>query len=67
MPQPAARIRIASRDHDPRLPAIQRTAARVPAATLAELPGCRHLETFLRIDLTLPVVLPFLASCTAGQ
>jgi pimeloyl-ACP methyl ester carboxylesterase len=48
-------------DRDPRLPAIQRTAARVPHATLVQLPDCGHLETFARSDLTLPLVLPFLS------
>jgi pimeloyl-ACP methyl ester carboxylesterase len=47
-------------DRDPNLPAIQRTAAQIPGATLVELPGCGHLDAFLRVDLTLPVVRPFL-------
>lgn len=50
-------------DRDPRLPAIRRTAARIPDATLAELPDCGHLDSFSRIDLTLPIVRPFLARC----
>jgi pimeloyl-ACP methyl ester carboxylesterase len=50
-------------DHDPRLPAIRRTAARIPGAALAELPGCGHLDAFSRVDLTLPIVGPFLARC----
>jgi pimeloyl-ACP methyl ester carboxylesterase len=49
-------------DGDPQLPAIRRTAAHRPAATLIELPGCGHLDTFTRADLTLPLVLPFLAT-----
>ncbi|WP_131737404.1 alpha/beta fold hydrolase [Actinomadura roseirufa] len=48
--------------NDPRLPAIRRTAARVPGAVLAELPGCGHLDTFLRTDLTLPLARPFLSA-----
>ncbi|KJY40413.1 hypothetical protein VR46_27820 [Streptomyces sp. NRRL S-444] len=47
-------------DRDPRLPAIRETADRICSATLAELPGCGHLDTFLRTDLTLPVVRAFL-------
>jgi pimeloyl-ACP methyl ester carboxylesterase len=47
-------------DRDRRSPAIRRTAEAVPGATLAELPGCSHLDAFLRLDLTLPVVRPFL-------
>jgi pimeloyl-ACP methyl ester carboxylesterase len=48
-------------DEDPRLHSIRRTAAEIPAATLAELPGCGHLDAFLRTDLTLPSVRHFLA------
>lgn len=51
-------------DRDPRLPAIRHTATQTPNATLVELPACGHLDAFLRIDLTLPVVQPFLADCT---
>lgn len=47
-------------DRDRRLPAIRRTAEAVPSASPAELPGCSHLDAFLRLDLTLPVVRPFL-------
>ncbi|QKG26743.1 alpha/beta fold hydrolase [Actinomadura verrucosospora] len=47
-------------DGDHRLPAIRRTAEAVPKASLLELPGCGHLDAFLRLDLTLPVVRPFL-------
>lgn len=54
-------------DSDPRLAAIRRTADQIPAATLAELPGCGHLDTFIRADLTLPHVLPFLSNCTAER
>lgn len=50
-------------ERDPQRAAIQRTASRIPTAALAELPGCGHLDAFLRIDLTLPLVLPFLAAC----
>ncbi len=48
-------------DRDPQLAAIRKTAARIPNATLAELPGCGHLDAFLRTDLTLPIVQPFLS------
>jgi pimeloyl-ACP methyl ester carboxylesterase len=47
-------------DRDDRLPEIRRTAEVAPGASLAELPGCGHLDAFLRLDLTLPVVRPFL-------
>ncbi|TDD79215.1 alpha/beta fold hydrolase [Actinomadura darangshiensis] len=50
-------------DHDPQRAAIQRTAAQIPSATLVELPDCGHLDAFLRTDLTLPVVRPFLDRC----
>jgi hypothetical protein len=32
---------------------------------LAELPGCGHLDGFLRSDLTLPLTVPFLGKCSA--
>jgi pimeloyl-ACP methyl ester carboxylesterase len=51
-------------DRDPRLAAIRRTAAQIPSATLIELPDCGHLDTFVRNDLTLPLVLPFLSNHT---
>ena len=54
-------------DRDPRLPAIRETADRVRSATLAELPGCGHLDTFLRTDLTLPVVRAFLSGQKAPR
>ncbi|MEU6749408.1 alpha/beta fold hydrolase [Spirillospora sp. NPDC046719] len=47
-------------DRDRRLPGIRRTAEAVPDASLVELPGCSHMDAFLRLDLTLPVVRPFL-------
>lgn len=47
-------------DRDPQLPAIQRTAARIRGARLAELADCGHFDTFARSNLTLPVVRPFL-------
>ena len=47
-------------DRDPRLPAIRETADRIRSATFAELPSCGHLGTFLRTDLTLPLVRAFL-------
>ena len=59
-----ARIRVPtlvlSGDQDPGLVDLRATAGRIPGARLAELPGCGHLETFTRSDLTLPLVLPFL-------
>ncbi|MET9793676.1 alpha/beta fold hydrolase [Streptomyces canus] len=53
-------------DCDPRLRSIQDTAARISGATCVELPGCGHFDTFLRLDLALPVVRPFLAAYAAG-
>jgi pimeloyl-ACP methyl ester carboxylesterase len=47
-------------DRDPSLADLLTTADRIPGARLAVLPGCGHLETFTRSDLTLPVVLPYL-------
>jgi pimeloyl-ACP methyl ester carboxylesterase len=47
-------------DQDPGLGDLRATADRIPGARLAELPGCGHLDTFTRSDLTLPLVLPFL-------
>jgi pimeloyl-ACP methyl ester carboxylesterase len=47
-------------DQDPGLVDLRATAERIPGARLAELPGCGHLDTFTRSDLTLPLVLPFL-------
>ena len=46
-------------DQDPGLVDLRATADRIPGARLAELPGCGHLETFTRSDLTLPLALPF--------
>lgn len=54
-------------DGDRRLPEIRRTAARIPGARFVELPGCGHLDAFLRTDLTLPAVRPFLARCAAQR
>lgn len=48
-------------DKDPRLLSIRRTAAEIPGATLVELPGCGHLDAFVRTDLTLPNARHFLA------
>ncbi|MFI0813362.1 alpha/beta fold hydrolase [Streptomyces echinatus] len=53
-------------DRDSRLQSIRDTAARIPDAICAEMPGCGHLDTFLRLDLALPVVRPFLARYAAG-
>jgi len=53
-------------DRDSQLAAIGRTADHLPAATLIELPDCRHLDTSTRADLTLPLALPFLANHTGG-
>ncbi|MBM9509468.1 alpha/beta fold hydrolase [Actinacidiphila acididurans] len=52
-------------ERDPQLPAIRHTADRLSRARLAELPDCGHFDTFLRTDLTLPVVRPFLDGCFA--
>jgi pimeloyl-ACP methyl ester carboxylesterase len=52
-------------DRDPLLPAIQRTATHIPGGTLIQLPDCGHLDTFVRSDLTLPLVLPFLSGQSA--
>lgn len=51
-------------DRDHGLPAIRRTATQIPSATLIELPDCSHLDAFVRNDLTLPLVLPFLPEHT---
>lgn len=53
-------------DRDSQLAAIRRTADHLPAATLIELPDCRHLDTFIRADLALPLVLPFMTNHTGG-
>jgi pimeloyl-ACP methyl ester carboxylesterase len=47
-------------ERDPGLGDLRATATQIPGARLAVLPGCGHLETFIRGDLALPVVLPFL-------
>jgi pimeloyl-ACP methyl ester carboxylesterase len=47
-------------ERDPGLVDLCATADRIPGARLALLPDCGHLETFIRSDLTLPIVLPFL-------
>lgn len=48
-------------DQDPRLPSVRNTAAKIPGATLVELPNCNHLDAFTRTDLTLPSIRHFLA------
>jgi pimeloyl-ACP methyl ester carboxylesterase len=53
-------------DRDPELPRIRRTASQIPSATLIELPGCTHFDAFVRGDLTVPLVPPFLSERTAG-
>jgi pimeloyl-ACP methyl ester carboxylesterase len=53
-------------ERDPGLPAIQDTADQTLRATFVEPPGCGHFDTFPRIDLTLPIVLPFLDRCVDG-
>ncbi|GAA1850008.1 hypothetical protein GCM10009736_15810 [Actinomadura bangladeshensis] len=53
-------------DQDPRLPSIRNTAAKIPSATLIELPNCSHLDAFTRTDLTLPTVRHFLAARQAA-
>ncbi|QKW38813.1 alpha/beta fold hydrolase [Actinomadura sp. NAK00032] len=47
-------------ERDARIAAIRRTAAEIPGAELVELPGCGHLDAFVRTDLVLPVVQRFL-------
>ncbi|MGA5063908.1 alpha/beta fold hydrolase [Streptomyces exfoliatus] len=54
-------------DRDPRLRSIQDTAARISGSTCVELSGCGHFDTFLRLDLALPVVRPFLARTRLGE
>ncbi|MDL4820590.1 alpha/beta fold hydrolase [Actinomadura opuntiae] len=53
-------------DGDARLDEIRRTAEAVPSARLAELPGCGHSDAFLRLDLVLPLVRPFLEANGVG-
>ena len=47
-------------DRDPGLADMRATADRIPGSRCAALPGCGHLDTFIRSDLALPVALPFL-------
>ncbi|MEU7295710.1 alpha/beta hydrolase [Streptomyces exfoliatus] len=54
-------------DRAPRLRSVQDTAARISGSTCVELPGCGHFDTFLRLDLALPVVRPFLARRRLGE
>ncbi|MGW7045527.1 alpha/beta fold hydrolase [Streptomyces avermitilis] len=64
--QTSAPVLLLAGDRDPQLKAIQDTADQISGASCVELPDCGHFETFSRIDLTLPVVSPFLARCVAG-
>ncbi|MEW2398182.1 alpha/beta fold hydrolase [Streptomyces sp. NPDC046862] len=64
--QTPARMLLLAGDRDPGLEAIQHTADQISGATCVALPDCGHFDTFLRIDLTLPVVRPFLAGCATG-
>jgi pimeloyl-ACP methyl ester carboxylesterase len=64
--QTPAPVLLLAGDCDPQFKAIQDTADQISGATCVELPDCGHFETFLRIDLTLPVIRPFLARCAAG-
>lgn len=43
---------------------LRAAVRRIGNATLTELPDCGHLDAFLRLDLTLPIVQPFLARCS---
>jgi pimeloyl-ACP methyl ester carboxylesterase len=47
-------------DRDPGFADMRATADRIRGARLAVLPGCGHLDTFTRSDLTLPLALRFL-------
>ncbi|MGX5186223.1 alpha/beta fold hydrolase [Streptomyces avermitilis] len=64
--QTARPVLLLAGDRGPRLKAILDTADQISGATCVELPDCGHFETFLRIDLALPVIRPFLARCAAG-
>jgi pimeloyl-ACP methyl ester carboxylesterase len=66
LPRTSVPVLLLAGEGDPRLAAIRRTAGQIPAATLAELPGCGHLDTFLRADLTRPHVVRFLSMKTEG-
>ena len=48
-------------DADPLHDLVRDTAARLPRARFASLPGLTHIEGFWRADLVLPVATAFLA------
>ena len=45
---------------DSRRESVARAAASMPHAEFAELPGCDHIQTFLRADRVVPLVTAFL-------
>ncbi|MBW8485715.1 alpha/beta fold hydrolase [Actinomadura parmotrematis] len=57
----AAPILLLVGEKDRALARARESAGRIPGARLVELPGCGHLDSFTRTDLTLPLVREFLA------